>query len=514
LNILYTIRRANQLYGDHHAIVHESGNVTYREFYRNAKRAAGFLRQYAQPGEHVAVLMLNRPEYFELYYATAIAGVVIVPLNTRWGLHDFVFALNDSGSKVLIVDERFVPLVPQLREQCPEIETVIFAGAGDVPAGMLDYHVGVAAAAELDSVREPEPNDLAGLFYTSGTTGGPKAAMLTHANLYSNAVTVLLSGMPPSSVYLHAAPMFHLADIGSLYLSVLRGTSHAFIQTFDPEECMKAIERHRVSSLTLVPTMINLIVNHPKFASYDLSSLGTILYGASPMPLPLLKRLMVLLPQCRFWQGYGMTEMSPVITVLNPDDHLRQWPEGKFNPLASGGRPAPGVEVRIVDDLDNDVPVGTPGEIIARGAARMPGYWKRDDVNRDVLRGGWMHTGDMGCFDERGFVYVMDRKKDMIKTGGENVYSPEVEAVVAAHPAVLEVAVIGVPDEKWGESIRAIIARRPDSTVTAGDIIGFCRERLTHFKCPTSVRFVEALPKGGTGKVQKNVLRRDFSTSN
>ena len=511
MNILYTIRRAAQLFANNQAVVHDSGTVTYGEFHRNAKRAASFLLQHAAPGERVATLMLNRPEYFELYFATAISGVIIVPLNIRWGLQDFVFSLNDSGATALVVDERFAPLAAGIRKQCPSLQTILYSGDGPAPEGMLDYRAGVAAAPELNEIREPEPNDLAGLFYTSGTTGGPKAAMLSHGNLYANAVSMLLTDFPESSVYLHAAPMFHLADIASLYLCVMRGTAHAFIKAFDAEECMKAVARFHVTSVTLVPTMISLIVNHPKAREYDLSSLHTVMYGASPMPLALLKRTMALLPDCNFIQAYGMTEMSPVITILEPEDHRRSWPDGPFNPVISAGRPAPGVEARVVDDLDNDVPVGTPGEIIARGASRMLGYWNREEVNNEVLRGGWMHTGDMGCFDERGFLYIMDRKKDMIKTGGENVYSPEVEAALVGHPAVLEAAVIGLPHEKWGETIRAVVVLRSGASATEADLIGYCRIHLTHFKCPTSVTFIEALPKGGTGKVQKNLLRKQYS---
>ena len=513
MNILYTIRRADQLFGNNLAIVHDSGNVTYCQFYRNAKRSASFLLQHSTPGDRAAVLMLNRPEYFELYFATAISGVIIVPLNIRWGLNDFVFSLNDSGSSLLIVDERFAPLAADIQKQCPALKTIIYAGDGLAPEGMIDYRAGAAKALELENIHEPEPNDLAGLFYTSGTTGGPKAAMLSHGNLYSNAVSMLLTDFPTSEVYLHAAPMFHLADIASLYLCVMRGTAHAFIKAFDAETCLKEIAGRMVTSVTLVPTMINLLVNHPRVKDYDLSNLRTVLYGASPMPLPLLKRTMELLPHCNFIQAYGMTEMSPVITVLEPEHHRCQWPEGPFNPVISAGKPAPGVEARVVDDQDNDVPVGAAGEIIARGAARMLGYWQRDDVNREVLRGGWMHTGDMGCFDERGFLYIMDRKKDMIKTGGENVYSPEVESALVGHPAVLEAAVIGLPDEKWGETIRAVVVLRPEMAATEKDLIHHCRTHLTHFKCPTSVAFVDALPKGGTGKVQKNVLRQQAGIS-
>jgi len=255
-----------------------------------------------------------------------------------------------------------------------------------------------------------------------------------------------------------------------------------------------------VTDTILVPTMISMVLNHPSFTDFDLSSLRRILYGASPMPGPLIEVAMRRLPNVQFIQAYGMTEVSPVLTVLRHEDH-------RGARLASAGKPVLGVEVRVVDPLDRDMPVGECGEVIARGANVMKGYWNRPEISRDALRGGWMHTGDLGRFDEDGFLYILDRKKDMIKPGAENVYSPEVEAMILAHQAVLEAAVIGVPDEKWGEAIRAVVVCRPDHTLEETELIAWCRERMTRFKCPTSVVMTDALPKGGTGKVQKNVLR-------
>jgi long-chain acyl-CoA synthetase len=317
----------------------------------------------------------------------------------------------------------------------------------------------------------------------------------------------MMDAIPRVDVYLHAAPMFHLADVTNLYQTTFRGTTHAFQRAFEPEGFMKCVQSYRANAAVLVPTMVNMLVNHPKIDAYDLSTMQVVLYGASPMPLTLLETAMRKLPNCGFVQGYGMTETSPIITVLTVEDHRTKWPEGKWNPLMSAGRPVMGVEVRIVDDFDRDVPPGTPGEIIARGANRMKGYWRRDEVNAEVMRGGWMHTGDMGAMDELGFVYVMDRKKDMIKPGGENVFSPEVEAMIMTHPAVLETAVIGMPDEKWGETIRAAVVVRAGMELGERELIDYCRERMTHFKCPSSVIFLESLPKGGTGKVLKTALR-------
>jgi long-chain acyl-CoA synthetase len=390
-----------------------------------------------------------------------------------------------------VVDGRFASMA----ESVPRPRHLIYAGTGTCPRGTTAY--GYSDVSQ--SFDEPHEDDLVGLFYTSGTTGGPKGVMLTHRNLYSNTMHTIVSA-PIRAIWLHAAPMFHLADLGALHSITSTGGSNAFIPTYDPEAFMQAVERYRVTDSVLVPTMMNLLINHPAFGKYDLSSIQHILYGASPMPLPLLQEAIRKFPGAEFRQGYGMTETSPLLTVLNHQDH--------FGPaVTSAGKPILGAEVRVVDELDHDVPVGESGEIIARGANIMKGYWNRPEITADVLRGGWMHTGDIGRFDADGFLYILDRKKDMIKPGGENVYSPEVESMIVAHPAVLEAAIIGVPDDKWGETIRAVVSCRNGSKLTEAELIGWCRERMTHFKCPTSVVFVDTLPKGGTGKVQKGVLR-------
>jgi long-chain acyl-CoA synthetase len=507
MNVLYCLRRAKQFHGSGIASYREQGPITcpmtWSEFYDRVHRAAAYLRDLGiQKGDRVAVWMLNSHEYLELYYATAIAGIVIVPLNTRWHETDVDFTLRDSGSIALIVDDRFAPSVASLAHA----PRVIYAGQGACPAGMTSY----GYSESQHTFDEPDEQDLVGLFYTSGTTGGPKGVMLTHRNLWSNLLHSMLANIR-KAVWLHSAPMFHLADLGAVYTITSTGGTHCFLPTFDPEECMRLIERYRVTDTVLVPTMLNMVIHSPSFSKYDLSSLVTFLYGASPMPIPLISTAMAKLPATHFRQGYGLTEASPLLTVLDYEDHSGAA-------VTSAGKPVFGTEVRVVDDADRDVPVGQSGEIVARGANIMKGYWNRPEITAEVLRGNWLHTGDMGKFDENGFLYILDRKKDMIKPGGENVYTPEVESMVAAHPAVLEVAVIGVADVKWGEAIRAVVARRPGAELSEEDLIAWCRERMTHFKCPSSVVFVDALPKGGTGKIQKSVLREqhgqpDRSTS-
>ncbi len=482
MNVLYSLRHAKQLFGQSPA----SGGYTWNQFYDRVHRQAAFLREKGiAKGDRLAVWMLNSHEYMELYFATAIAGIVIVPINTRWNASDVDFTLADSGASALVVDSHFASRTAELTH-APEI---LVSPVGDSDAAI--------------SFEEPHEDDLLGLFYTSGTTGGPKGVMLTHRNLWSNALHTMLASEIERGVWLHAAPMFHLADVWSNYVVTALGGEHVYLCSFDPEEFLRLVEKHRVTATVLVPTMINLVVRHPDFDKYDLSSLRECKYGASPMPAPLLELARRKLPHVHFNQAYGMTETSPILTIFRHEDQC-----GARIPAA--GKPVLGVEVRVVDPMDRDVPVGECGEVIARGANVMKGYWNRPEITKEALRGGWMHTGDLGRFDEDGFLYILDRKKDMIKPGGENVYSPEVESMILSHPAVLEAAVIGVPHEKWGEAIRAVVVCRPDQAVQEMELIAWCRERMTHFKCPTSVIVAEALPKGGTGKIQKNVLRERY----
>jgi long-chain acyl-CoA synthetase len=484
MNVLYSLRRAKQFFGSNAA----SGGYSWSEFYDLAYRKAAFLRGLGiEKGDRLAVWMLNSHEYLELYFATAIAGIAIVPINTRWNANDVDFTLADSGAKALVVDEHFASKTGELK-CAPRILNSCGCSESDV------------------CFDEPDENDLAGLFYTSGTTGGPKGVMLTHRNLWSNALHTMVAGGMAQGVWLHAAPMFHAADLTSIYMNATLGSANVYLAVFDPEALLRAVETHHVTDTIIVPTMINMVLHHPSFDRYDLSSLQRVMYGASPMPAPLIELAMRKLPHAEFLQGYGMTETSPIITILNHGDHCGAR-------IGSAGKPVLGVEVRVVDPNDRDVPVGECGEVIARGANIMKGYWNRPEISRDALRGGWMHTGDIGRLDSAGFLYILDRKKDMIKPGSENVYSPEVESMILGHPAVLEAAVIGVPDQKWGEAIRAVVVCRADHALEEAELIGWCRERMTHFKCPTSVVVTDALPKGGTGKIQKNVLRERYGRS-
>jgi acyl-CoA synthetase (AMP-forming)/AMP-acid ligase II len=507
VNIPYCLRRTRQLNADRIATVHDDRSVTYREFAAEVDRSARkFITLGAKKGDRVAVLMLNRPEYLDFYFSIPLCGAAIMPLNTRWHRNEVSFTLIDSGATIVLVDDRHAPILGEIREALPLVRHLVYVGQGACPGGLEDWRS--IQPADTYEFIEPGENDLAGLFYTSGTTGGPKGAMLSHRNVWSNTVHSMLSPgwMADGTVYLHAAPMFHLADASAIVGLTLLGATHCFLGTFDAEAVLQLIHKYRVTTLVLVPAMLNMVVNHPQFDRYDLSSLTRITYGASPMPVPLLQLAMRKL-NAEFVQGYGMTELSPVATRLDWEDHKLENLDQEFTPIKSAGKAIIGVEVKVVDTLDHELPAGQIGEIVCRGPNVMLGYWNRPEINAEVLRGGWMHTGDLGVFDEKGFLYIRDRKKDMIKSGSENIYSPEVESVVSGHPAVLEAAVIGIPDPKWGETVRAVVVLRPDAAVTEAELIAWCRERLTHFKCPSSVVFTGLLPKGGTGKVQKNILR-------
>jgi long-chain acyl-CoA synthetase len=511
MNVLYALRRARQFHAHTPALLDGSRTLTYTQFAERVERAANALRDLGvRRGDRVAVLLLNSPAYLELYHATALAGAIIVPINIRWNKEDILFSLSDSGSRLLVVDDYFARLQPALSAALPQLGWW-FTGKGATPAGMANYEECLAkAASRFPEEPDPGQDDVAGLFYTSGTTGGPKGVMLTHKNLCANALYGMIAfAITPGWVFLHAAPMFHLADAALVYSAVMQGGTHCFLPAFDPEACLRAIQGYRVTHMVVVPTMLNAMVHHPAIDRYDTCSLQMIVYGASPMPVEVLRRAAQKFT-CKYGQGYGLSEASPLVSYLAPEDHVLEDADQPWARVKSAGRPILGVEVKLVNAMDREVPAGQVGEVVVRGDNVMKGYWNQPAITADTLRGGWLHTGDMGAFDAAGYLHILDRKKDMIKPGGENVYSPEVEAMIASHPDVLEVAVIGVPDPKWYEAVKAVVVKRPGSALTEQGLIDYCRERMTHFKCPASVDFMESLPKGGTGKLQKNLLREQY----
>jgi long-chain acyl-CoA synthetase len=505
------LRRSARLWPDKVAAIDGDHRITYGQLAERVDRLANALIGLGlTQGERVGVLMLNSFRYLELYYAVNVAGGVIVPLNYRLTVPELVFMLNDCSARILVLSREYVDAAAQIRAECPSLTVLIHAEDEDAPAGMHAYEELLAEASDAHPGIAVRENDLAGIFYTGGTTGLPKGVMLSHRNLVDNAWRAIVQlAYATDDTYLHAAPMFHLADGASTFSITFVGGTHTHVRAFTPTAVFEAIARDRVTSVVMVPTMINALANHPAATSYDLSSLRAIGYGASPISETVLRAAMEMF-RCRFRQAYGMTEAAPILTILSAADHQLDRSEQARHRLRSAGQACIGVDLRVVDDQDNELPVDTVGEIIARGDNIMMGYWNRPEENAAALRGGWYHTGDLATMDKDGYVYVVDRKKDMIVSGGENVYSVEVENALASHPSVLEVAVIGVPDDRWGEAVLAVIVARGGQIPTADELIAHCRDLIAGYKVPKGVAFADALPKSGAGKILKREIREQY----
>ncbi|MSP00937.1 MAG: long-chain-fatty-acid--CoA ligase [Acetobacteraceae bacterium] len=504
------VRRAVQTGANKPATVFGDRTRTWRDFDGRMRRLASAMHGLGfKPGERIGILALNSDRYLESLFGLSHGGFVFVPINTRLAPPEIVFWLTDSGCSALFVDDAFVPMLPKVLPETPDVKRVIYMGDGAAPDGMLDHEALIASAQPLaDSIGSDR--ELAGIFYTGGTTGRSKGVMLTHDNIMANALNIYPGTQAnEDSRYVHAAPMFHLADNAMTFVVTGFGGTHYFLPRFDPAGLMQTIATHQITLMLIVPTMINMMVHHPDVAKYDLSSVRRLLFGASPMPEAVLRRATAVMPTTEFVQAYGQSEASPLLTLLDPRYNTFEGPNAAK--VKSAGQSGLGIEVRIHDADDNEVPRGTVGEICARGQVVMLGYWKQPELTAHTLRNGWLHTGDGGYMDEEGFVYLVDRVKDMIVSGGENVYSAETEDALYGHPAVAECAVIGVPDETWGERVHAIVRLKPGMSATAEDLIAHTHTRIANYKCPRSVDFrEEPLPLSGAGKILKTELRKPF----
>jgi long-chain acyl-CoA synthetase len=512
MHIAEGLKHARKVAGNREAVVCGETRYTWEVFdQRTDALARGLASLGVQRGDRVAVLMLNCHRYLELYYACARMGAAIVPLNIRLARPEIVFILNDSDAKVLVVDKTFASYIAG-RDTVPSVESVIYNGEV-TPADMINFEDVVIGGSHMQETvdQEMDDDDLAGLFYTGGTTGRAKGVMLSHKNIVSNAVNALLAtGYNQRDTWLHAAPMFHLADVGSVFALTMVGARHVFIPMFNPVHVLEAIQNEKVTCTILVPTMVSAVLNHPDAGTYDLSSLKRLVYGASPMPLEVLKKGLQKWGTI-FSQGYGMTETAPLLTGLDTWEHIVDGTPEQVRRLNSVGKEALGVEVRVVNAEGEDVQPGETGEIIARGPNIMLGYWRMPEATAAAMVDGWMHTGDLATVDEENYIYIVDRSKDMIISGGENVYSVEVENALYTHAAVLECAVIGIPHSMWGEAVHAVVVCKPGMSVTEEELLAHARAQIAGYKVPRSVEFqLEALPKSGAGKILKRDLREKY----
>ena len=511
------LRYAEQQYPLRTAVVCGEERFTYAELAARVGRLAGALRKAGvRAGERVAFLSTNCHRLLEAYFGVVEAGAVLLPLNIRLAPEELAFVLNDSGARVLFYQKRFLDVVESLRSKISNATALyILDGVkGEDWETERHYEALIRDAPEFRvDIMTVDEDSLAELFYTSGTSAEPKGVMLTHRNIYLHAhnTGLGLHDGEKSAVELHTIPMFHANGWGVPHFLTLLGGKHVMIQRFDPPEVFRLIEAERVNYCSLVPAMATALVNCPERSKYDLSSLRRINIGGAASSPTLVGEVEQKLG-CACFSGYGLTETSPVLSVSLIKPGLSSEGDERIVRQAMTGYAMPGVELRVVDANDQDVPRDgrSIGEIVTRSDGVMKGYWRQAEASAEALRGGWFHTGDMAVWDGQGYILIVDRKKDVIITGGENVSSLEVEKALLLHPAVLEAAVIPVSDEKWGEVPKALVVLKPGAQAGEIELIEHCRSCLAHYKCPRSVEFLESLPKTGTGKVLKKDLRKKY----
>jgi fatty-acyl-CoA synthase len=510
------LRYAEQQYPQRTAVVCGQDRLTYAQFGERVGRLAGALRKSGiRPGDRVAFLSTNCHRLLEAYYGVIEAGAVLLPLNIRLSAAELAYILNDAGASVLFLQKQFRELVESFH---PKLSTVkafysLDAQAEEHWLTQNDYETLLSGAEPVRrDIFEVDENELAELFYTSGTSAEPKGVMLTHRNIYLHAHNTGL-GLPTEkdAVELHTIPLFHANGWGVAHFLTLLGGKHVMMQRFDPVEVFRLVQAERVNHFSLVPAMATVLVNCPERTKYDLSSVRRINMGGSASSPTLVHEVEEKLGGVCF-SGYGLTETSPVLSISLLKPGLDPQGEERYVRQAMTGYAMPGVEIRVVDGNDQDVPKDGKaiGEIVARSDGVMEGYWQQPEATAQAMRGGWFHTGDMATWGEDGYLLIVDRKKDIIISGGENISSLEVEKAILSHPAVMEAAVIPVPDKIWGEVPKALVVLRPNERAGEMELIEHCRQRLAHYKCPRSVEFVESLPKTGTGKILKRDLRKKY----
>lgn len=504
------IRVQAQTRGDATALVFEGRETSFAELDRHASCVAnGLIALGLKPDERIAYLGKNSDLFVELLMGAVKARVVTAPVNWRLAAPEIAFIVDDAKAAVLFVGPEFIDLARSLQPQLSHLRAIVTMEGG--APEWQDFAAWRDAQSEIDPKLATSKDDVAIQLYTSGTTGKPKGAMLSHQNFLS---LLRIGGTDENpdwniwtdtDVSLVAMPVFHIGGVGWAVFGLYHGAKSVIAREFDPNKVLDFFRDYGISKLFLVPAAMQFIVRQPRAREMDFSQLKYIMYGASPIPAALLKECIAVFG-CGFVQMYGMTETTGTIVVLAPEDHV----EGR-DCMRSAGKALPGIEIAILDPDGRPLPTGAVGEIATRSASNMVGYWNLPDATARTLdRDNWLRTGDAGYLDADGFLYIHDRIKDMIISGGENIYPAEVESAICDHPDVAEVAVVGVPDDTWGEAVKAVVALKPGKEISATDIIAFTRQRIAAFKTPKTVDFIQALPRNASGKILRRQLRDPF----
>ncbi len=506
------LERAARVYGTKLAVVDGRHRFTYREMRQRVHRLANALRARGiRKGERVCILSPNSHFFLESFYATSQLGAILVPLNYRLVAADHEYILNHAGVKAVLVDWEYTAIVDQIRPQLKTVEHWIVAGGeSETPPGWTDWDAMISdASAEPPPPIDLDEDDVVSINYTSGTTARPKGVMLTHRNCYLNAYNMIAHlGIRHDDVELWTLPMFHCNGWGGVYALTGMGGTHVVLRAVEGKAIFDLIESEGVTFACMAPAVLRAILDYPDRQRHEIRTRPRFTVAGAPPPAAFIERLETELGWT-FLEIYGLTETSPLLTVNHPDHNTRA---DDWSRRSSAGTAAIGVRIEVRDESDRPVPMDgvTVGEVCARSNVVFKGYWEQPDETAAAIRDGWFHSGDLAVWDETGNVQIVDRKKDVIISGGENISSSEIEDAIYKHPGVLECAVIGVPDEQWGETPLALVVPRQPGAVSEEEIVAFCRERLAHFKCPRAARIVESLPRTATGKLQKFKLRDEF----
>jgi acyl-CoA synthetase (AMP-forming)/AMP-acid ligase II len=501
---------------DQEIVVFRDRRQTYRATVGRVRRLAGALADLGiTPGDAVAILNTNSSRYLEAYFAVSLLGAVFVPLNYRAHADELAYMILTAGVRVLVVGDRYGPPISGIRDRLPGVSR--YVALESPQPGMVLFEDLIAQSPGDAREAEVDEADINMVMYTSGTTGRPKGVMLTHGDFvtYICGHTELADGTPRGTALL-CVPLYHIAGITSMLASLFTGRKLVIHPQFEAAEWLGTVQRERVTHAFLVPTMLKRVLDHSAFDPQACSSLQILAYGAAPMPVPVIRRALAKFPPTvGFINAFGQTETTATVTALLPEDHRLEGSateiERKLRRLSSIGRPLPDVEVRILDSQGVDVAPGAVGEIAVRTPRLMKGYVAQGDATAQTVVNGWLHTRDLGWMDADGYLYLAGRKDDLIIRGGENISPAEVEAVLHTHPAIEEAAIIGLPDEDWGEQVMAIVVPKAGSALSAEEVIDWCHERLASFKKPTTVQFVPALPRNALGKVLRKELRGQFA---